>query len=303
MDLSIILVNWNTRDLLAQCLDSVYANPPSNRFEVLVVDNASTDGSAAVVRQRYPSAHLLESETNVGFAAGNNLALRVATGKYLLMLNPDTQVRPRAFDALKVFMDSAPHAGAAGARLLGPDGTQQPACRPAPTLLREACDLFQVDRLYPVSQYRTKAWDLSQPHRVDVVQGTCMLLRRKAVESVGLLDEGYFMYSEEVDLCHRLRQHGWQIWWVPRAVVVHYGAQSTQQARAKMFLHLYRSKVRFFRKHYGAATARAYKVLLASGALARMPGYLLGRVPGRAARRRFEKAELYHRLLANLPSL
>jgi GT2 family glycosyltransferase len=148
-----------------------------------------------------------------------------------------------------------------------------------------------------------RGWDLAQPHEVDVVQGTCLLLRRRAVEAVGFLDEGYFMYSEEVDLCHRLRQSGWRVWWVPKAVVLHYGGCSTRQVRAEMFVHLYRSKVRFFRKNHGAAIARGYKGLLALAALTRIPFYMLRWLPGQVGRARVEKARLYGQLLAVLPAL
>jgi GT2 family glycosyltransferase len=268
MDLSILIVNWNTRDFLAQCLASVYAHPPSGSFEVIVVDNASADGSAAMVRQCFCETTLIENGQNPGFAAANNQSIALSRGRYLLLLNPDTIVFPGALSALITFMDQNPAVGAAGSLLLNPDGSLQPSCHPEPTLMRELWRLFHLDRLKPYALYPMETWPADQPRAVDTIQGAALIIRRSVVDAVGLLDDRYFMFSEEVDWCVRIRRAGWPIYWVPQSRVVHFGGQSTGQVASAMFVQLYRGKLQYFRKHYGAIHGLLYKgeLLLASAA-------------------------------------
>ena len=267
MKVSIVIVNWNTRTLLADCLTSIYGNPPTGAFEVLVVDNASTDGSVALVRHQFPLATLIVNEANVGFAAANNVGIRESKGEYILLLNSDTRVLPGALDELVKFLENHLGAGAAGSRLLNPDGSLQHSCSPLPTLVSEGMHLFHLD-------YRRRRamrdWDVNRPRQVDVLLGACLLVRREALEHVGVLDEGYFMYSEEVDFCRRLQEAAWTLHWVPQSQIVHYGGQSTRQLATAMFLRLYASKLRYFRKHDGAATGRVYKAILLAGAVFRL---------------------------------
>ncbi|MBN1139088.1 MAG: glycosyltransferase family 2 protein [Anaerolineae bacterium] len=268
--LSIVIVSWNTCELLSRCLASIETHPPASPYEVIVVDNASADGSARMVREGFPWVRLIENDENVGFARANNQGIRGSAGRFTLLLNPDTEVRDGALEILVNFLENHPRTGAAGARLLNPDGTLQPSCHPAPTLAREFWRLFHLDAIYPHARYPMHRWGQDRPRQVEVLQGACLLLRREALEQVGLLDEDYFMYTEEVDLCHRLRRGGWHLYWVPQAQVVHHGGQSTRQAAGEMFLHLYRSKVLFFRKHHGPPAARLYKLLLLAASLARL---------------------------------
>ena len=270
MDLSIIIVSWNTVDLLAQCLASIYAYPPSCLFEVLVVDNASTDASLQMVREQFPQVELIENKINVGFAGANNQAIRQCSGRYLLLLNPDTEVKPQTFDVLVCFMETQAQVGAVGARTLNSDGTLQTSCYPAPTLLREFWRLFHLDVLWAYGSYDMANWCLDHSREVDVLLGACLLLRRTALDGVGLLDENYFIYSEEVDLCYRLQKGGWHLYWIPQAQVVHYGGQSTQQVATEMFIRLYQGKLIFIRKHHGWLAGRVYKLILLIIALARL---------------------------------
>lgn len=319
MELSIVIVNWNTRDLLAQCLESIISSQISVArhkaadltaddwlltTEVFVVDNASTDGSAQMVRERFPWVRLIENRENVGFGRANNQAIQESTGCYALLLNPDTEVHPGALETLVRFMDGSPEAGAAGAHLLNPDGTLQPWCYPAPTLSRELWRLFRLDAIWPYACYDMAGWDLDAPREVDMVPGSCLMLRREALDQVGVLDEDYFIYSEEVDLCHRLRGHGWEIYWVPQAVVMHYGGQSTQQVAAEMFLRLYQGKVLYFRKHHGWLAAQLYKLILLAAALARLlliPLAWLQRPPRR--QQHLTLAGYYWQLVRILPEI
>ena len=304
LELSIIIVNWNTRDLLAGCLQSVYDTLHGSDFEVFVVDNASTDDSAAMVRERFPAVRLIKNQNNIGFAGANNQAIQKSRGRYVLLLNPDTEVKSRALEMLRSFMEDHPQIGAAGARLLNPDGTLQPSCYPAPTLSRELWRLFHLDALWPYARYDMGDWDLDTPREVDMVKGACVMLRREAMDEVGLLDGDYFMYSEEMDLCYRLRKHDWKVYWAPQAVVTHYGGQSTQQVAGEMFLRLYQSKILYFRKHYGSQAARAYKLILLAAATVRLMVSPLAWLEGPDKRRKhLTLASHYWRLVKALPWL
>jgi GT2 family glycosyltransferase len=307
MNLSIIIVSWNTQLLLAQCLASIQsATHPKTLadLEIFVVDNASSDGSADMVRQHFPSVRLIESPENLGFARGNNLAIRQSTGRYVLLLNPDTELLPGALEGLLEFMETRPDAGAAGSCLLNPDGTLQYSCSPAPTLMREFWRLLHLDALYPYGSYWMNTWSSSAPREVDNVQGASLIVRRSILDQIGVLDEGYFMYTEEVDLCYRIRQAGWHIFWVPSSHVTHYGGQSTQQVSAEMFLHLYRSKILYFRKHHGMLATAIYKLILMMTGLIRLLLSPLSRLEASSNRQQHEAlAHNYRQLLNTLPQM
>jgi N-acetylglucosaminyl-diphospho-decaprenol L-rhamnosyltransferase len=272
--LSIVIVSWNTRDLLAQCLQSVAAEVAADfateTVETFVVDNVSSDDTVAHLRTHFPWVRLLENQANLGFAAANNQALARCQGRYVLLLNPDTRLMPAALRELVNFLEQTPTAGAAGSRLLNPDSTLQLSCYPEPTLRRELWRLFHLDRLHPYALYPVQQWPTNQPRRVDTVQGAALLVRRTVLDQVGFLDPDYFMYTEEVDLCTRIRRAGWQIFWVPTSAVIHYGGQSTRQAAAAMFLRLYESKIHYFRKHHGRLAAQGYKGVLVAASLTRL---------------------------------
>jgi GT2 family glycosyltransferase len=307
MDLSIIIVNWNTCDLLAQCLESVLDEMhrlPGLEIETLVVDNASTDHSISMLQEQFPWVRLIENQENVGFAAANNQAIQQSTGRYVLLLNPDTEVEPGALAALISFLDTHPQAGATGAQLLNPDGTLQTSCYPFPTLTGELWRLLHLDALCPFGVYHMADWDMGLPREVEVIQGAALMLRREALDQVGFLDDQYFMYTEEVDLCYRLKKGGWSLYWVPQAKVVHYGGQSTNQVAAKMFLCLYESKLIFMRKHYGWLATQSYKLILFVTSLARLslsPLAWLETSPQR--KRHLTLTNHYYRLLKALPRM
>lgn len=268
--ISIIIVSWNTARLLENCLDSVLANPPTSPFEIWVIDNASTDHSPRMVSQKFPQAHLIENRENLGFARANNQAIQRCAGKYILLLNPDTLVKPGALQALVDFLDKTPEAGAAGARILNPDGSLQISSWPRPTLSRELWRLFHLDSLSPYAEYSLTRWETKQAQEVDLLLGACLLLRKDILDQVGFLDEDYFIYSEEIDLCFRMQRAGWRLFWVPQSEVVHFGGQSTQQAPTEMFLNLYHGKIKYFRKHHGWLAVQIYKWILTIAALSRL---------------------------------
>jgi N-acetylglucosaminyl-diphospho-decaprenol L-rhamnosyltransferase len=301
MNLSILIVNWNTRALLAQCLDSIYTYPPTCPFEVWVVDNASSDGSLSMLRERFPQVRLIANHENLGFAAANNQAIRQSAGRYVLLLNPDTELNPSALQHLVEFMDSHPEAGAVGARLLNPDGSLQVTCYPTPTVWREFFRLFYLDFLHPKSTYRMECWNTDLPRRVDTIQGACLLLRKPALDQVGLLDQDFFMYSEDIDLCIRLGQAGWQLYWLPQAEVLHYGGQSSKQVPEAMFLHLYQAKLACIRKHHGRLAALAYRMVLLPASLPRLALIPLSRLESHPRRQQHNNLRRnYQRLFLNL---
>jgi hypothetical protein len=300
MDLSIVIVSWNIRELLAGCLESVYHTACGFEFEVFVVDNGSTDGSATMVRTRFPRAYLIENQENVGFARANNQAIQKSLGRYILLLNSDTEVYHRALETMVHFMEEHPRAGGCGPRLLNADGSLQASCHPMLTPEREFWRLLFLEYLWRQATYDQEGWNWEMPRRVEVIKGACVLLRRAALAQVGLLDEGYFMYTEEMDLCHRLAQTEWELWWVPRAVVKHYGGACSGQVAEAMYLQLYRSKVQFYRKFGGTRRANRFKRLLCLAYAPRLGMAALAAPfsPSLAAR-----AHTYRRLLAELPKM
>jgi GT2 family glycosyltransferase len=304
MKLSVVIVNWNTGDLIRRCVESVYADLPAGETEVFVVDSASTDGSTLALQARFPGANYIYSPQNIGFGPSNNLALRRATGEYLLLLNPDTLVHPGAIRALLNFMEQNPQVGAAAARLLNPDGSLQYSCSPEPTLKGELLRLFHLGGVRPDGYYPMETWDLAVPRPVEVILGACMLVRKSVLDQAGLFDEQFFMYNEETDLCRRIRQAGWQIFWVPQAQVTHYGGQSTRQMAAEMFVQLYRAKITYFRKYHNPITVGLYKLVLF---LTSLPRLALAPVASLEPAGKGEKhraiAANYQRLLKALPGL
>jgi GT2 family glycosyltransferase len=308
--LSIIIVNWNTCEMLASCLQSVQESlarfplAAGAAAEILVVDNASRDGSAAMLQARFPDVRLIHNRFNVGFACANNKAIVQSQGEYILLLNPDTVVHDDGLAQLVQFLDAHPQAGVAGSRLLNPDGSLQVSCAPFPTLSRELWRMLHLDRLSAYGVCAMHRWSLEQPRQVDAVQGASLLVRRALLDQVGLLDEEYFMYTEEIDLCYRIHRAGWQIYWVPASRVTHYGGQSTRLVASDMFLHLYLSKVQYVRKHHGAASANLYKVVLAGSGLLRLLVSPLAWLQRPAVRRgKWRLARNYGRLLLTLPQM
>jgi GT2 family glycosyltransferase len=304
MVLSIVIVSWNTRGLLQSCLSSIYENSFTGESEVWVVDNASDDDSVQMIKDQFPQVHIIENQQNVGFAHGNNQAIRKSIGKYVMLLNPDTEIKPGALDSLVGFLEENPQAGAAGAKLISPNGGLQYSCHPDLTLSRELWRLFHLDKLHTYGTYNMQQWDMTTPRQVDVLQGAALVLRNEALKQVGLLDEDFFMYTEEVDLCYRLRKAGWTLHWVPDAEVLHYGGQSTKLVAEKMFLTLYESRLKFFRKHHGLPAARGYKIVLTAAALTRVglvPFSLL--ISPSTRDRNRQLASRYSRLLAALPKM
>ncbi len=267
MDLSIVIVNWNVRDLLKRCLDSIFHLPPSNfRLEVIVVDNASSDGSAAMVEKEFPQVRLIANRENVGFTVGNNQGIAVSRGRYVLLLNPDTEVVGDALATMVEYMDEHPQVGALGPQLLNPDGSIQSSRRRFPTLTTAFLESTIMQQWFPHNRVAGRYYIADRPddevQEVDWVTGACLLARREAIEQVGPLDEGFFMYSEELDWCRRAQERGWKIIYLSTAKVVHHGGQSSEQVKSFQHIQFQRSKIRYFRKHHGPWQAEALRLFI-----------------------------------------
>ncbi len=256
---AVIIVSWNVRELLDRCLASLRAEVArtSAAVRVWVVDNASEDGSAAMVRSRHPWVEVVASTVNMGYVRANNLVLRrlLAEGSadYVWLLNPDTEVRAGALERLLGFLTGRRRAGLAGPRLLNPDGSLQPSAFRFPCLLQPMFDLGMLPARFYESRwngrYPATAYARGLPFRVDHPLGAAMMVRMEAVQQVGVLDEGFFMYCEEIDWAWRMRRRGWEVWLIPQAQVVHYGGASTGQVRPQMTARLWTSRARLYRKH------------------------------------------------------
>ena len=265
LDLGIIVLNWNTRDLLRDCLRSVYAARGQLTFQVCVVDNASCDGSAAMVRAEFPQALVIESPHNGGYAAGNNLGLQALNfgfgrsegARYALLLNPDTVVPPTALADMLAYMDSHPHCGAAGPRLVLPNGELDLACRRSLALDAFIYRMLGLSRLFPRSrrfgQYNLTYLSPDVETEVGAVVGAFMMVRRESICQVGLLDEAYFMYGEDLDWAAAIHKAGWEVRYNPGVIVLHIKrAASRQSHRAQIAFH--EAMLYFYRKHYAAST-------------------------------------------------
>ncbi len=265
MDLAVITVSYNTRELLADCLHSALAGLEHSGLDgkVWVVDNASTDGSAEMVRQRYPDVTLVAHDENLGFAAGNNLALQAmgfgseASPRHILFLNPDTRVVGDALGTLVRFLDGTESTGAAGARLVHGDGSFQHSAFAFPGLAQIFFDFFSLHHRLLDSRlngrYPRRLYDAGRPFPVDHPLGAALMVRGDTLAQVGSFDERYFMYCEEIDLCRRIKNAGWEIYCVPAAEIVHLVGQSTRQFRDTMFVALWRSRFLMFENHESAA--------------------------------------------------
>ena len=258
---SVIIVNWNTRQLLGQCLDTLCENMNGLDYDVWVVDNASSDDSVPFLRSHHPWVHVVESDRNLGFAGANNLAMHLSSGRYMLLLNSDAFVTPDAVTSLVRCADADVQSGIVGACLLNPDGTFQASHTPFPSLGREWLILTGLGRKLFGEHYPSRGpEDGIGRQRVDYVEGACLLVRRTAFEQVGGMDEGYFMYAEEVDWCFSMKAAGWQVWYEPAAKVTHIGGASSTGRRTRREADLYRSRIRFFRKHKGDLAANILKM-------------------------------------------
>lgn len=254
MTLSVVIVNYNVKYYLEQCLEAVHRASQRLQVEVFVVDNLSTDGSIPYLRERFPEVTFVENKENVGFARANNQAIRMSSGKYVLLLNPDTIVTEHTFSDFIHFMDSHPEAGGAGAYMLRTDGTFAPESRRAlPTPFVAFCKMSGLASLFPQSRvfgrYYMRYLDENEANEIEIISGACMLLRREALDRVGLLDEDFFMYGEDIDLSYRILKGGYKNYFLPTRML-HYKGESTEKSSYRYTYTFYQAMRLFFHKHY-----------------------------------------------------
>jgi len=268
IDLSVIIVSWNVKALLERCLSSLLRCHGQDvpQCEIIVVDNASTDGSPDMVRKCFPAVKLIASHLNLGFARGNNVGIAASSRRYMMLLNPDTEVIGNALSTMVAYMDSYLDVGALGPRLLFPDGHIQSSRRRFPTLATAFLESTTLQQWFPknrvLSRYYSADRGDDEEQDVDWVIGACLLIRRQAWEQVGPLDETFFMYSEELDWCRRLKTAGWRVVYIPSATVVHHEGQSSIQVVPARHIYFQSSKVLYFRKHHGVLAGETLRLFL-----------------------------------------
>ncbi|MGZ6206024.1 MAG: glycosyltransferase family 2 protein [Syntrophales bacterium] len=246
MDISIIIVNWNTRDLLQNCLESIYKTISDISYEIICVDNASTDGSVSMLQEKYPQVRLIQNEENRGFGAANNQAMRIMKGRYALLLNSDAVLTDNAVRELFAFMEARSDAAMACGQLLNADGSKQNSVAGFPNLLSLLTNTSLLEYLFP-KRYPSKRYNHDKPIEVDSCIGACLLARKKAIEEVGMFDERYFFFFEETDWAYQMRSAGWSIFHVPTALIYHLQGRSIgKDIRSR--IEFYRSRYQFFRK-------------------------------------------------------
>ena len=276
-DLAVVIVSWNVRNLLAACLRSLFADVERSgiKAQVWVVDNASADGTPEMVAEAFPTVHLVTSDKNLGFAAGNNVALREISNlksqipQYIWLLNPDTEVQPGTTAALLSTLEADPKIGVAGAKLLYADGSLQHSAFRFPGLVQLIFEFYPLpSRFYDTplnGRYSRRLYERVSPFTIDHPLGASMVVRAETVAQVGLMDEGYRMYCEEIDWCWRMRRAGWRAFCVPTARVIHHAGQSTAQAPIPSFVNLWVSRARLYARHHGPLAWQLAKMLVRAG--------------------------------------
>ncbi|MEK6797432.1 MAG: glycosyltransferase family 2 protein [Planctomycetota bacterium] len=275
MDVSIVIVSWNTRDVLRDCLRSLHERAGDAALETIVVDNHSADGSAEMIAAEFPAVRLIRNDDNRGFAAANNQGIAVAHGRYVLLLNSDTLIHDAAIEKAVEFADAHPDAGIVGCQTRGRRGNLQYNCYLFPSLLNVALSLTRLQQLFWSHRFFNRArfgwWDYQSEREVDAVAGCFMLARREAIQQVGPMSEEYFMYSEDTDWCLRMRRAGWKTMYTPKAVITHLGRCSSSQAPMDMHLLERRSLLMFLERKSGRATRAAANLMFCIASLLRVP--------------------------------
>ncbi|OAS20511.1 glycosyltransferase family 2 protein [Paenibacillus oryzisoli] len=255
MDLSIIIVNYKTKNLTLACIESVFSSITSYNYEIILIDNASNDGTIQSVNEQYPEVVTIANKENVGFSRANNQGIRIAKGRYVLLLNSDTIVQQDTIQTMLHFMDENPIVGASGCKIVLPDGTLDKACkRGFPTPSASFYYAFGFAKLFPrirrFNQYQLGYLDPDQQYPIDSLVGAFMLVRRETIEHVGMLDEEFFMYGEDIDWCYRIKEAGWVNYYYPRTQIVHHKGASSRRKPYKIIYEFHRAMILFHNKHY-----------------------------------------------------
>lgn len=265
MTVSVVIVSWNARNYLLECLESLTPAVCSYPMEVIVVDNASNDGSPEMVEARFPHVRLIRNSENLGFAKANNIGIGEAHGRYVALVNSDVHILPSCITRLVDFCETAAHVGIVGPRIQGGTGALQRSCRGFPGVWNMLCRALMLDAAFSGSRwcngYLMRHWPHDDCRDVDILSGCFWLVRRSALDEVGLLDEGFFMYGEDMDWCKRFRKSGWRVVFNPRAEAIHYGGGSSANAPIRFFVEKQRADLRYWQKHHSRMAVAAYLVI------------------------------------------
>lgn len=289
IDVSICIVNWNTKAYLRKCLQTILVRTQGVRYEVIVVDNASEDGSAEMVANEFPQCILVKSPQNLGFGRGNNEGLKYASGDYILYLNPDTELHTNAIRGMFLFLDEATEFGAVGCKLLSKDGQIQFICaRAFPTAWNQFCLLTMLYKIFPRSPLFSTVemgyWDHVAPREVPCLSGACLMVRKAIIDTLGGFDANFFMYAEDVDLCYRIRNAYWRLYYLADEEIYHHEGAGSDKRPEKHFASLMQreSNYIFFRKHHGHLKAFQFRAAVGAGSIIRiLMLFILLVLPGR----------------------
>jgi GT2 family glycosyltransferase len=277
--LSIVIVTWNAKKFVDECLESLRTYSQRADVETFVVDNASTDGTPELVSACYPEVTLIRNPDNSGFARGNNIGIARSSGKFVALINSDVRVLPGCIDKMIAYMESQPRVGLLGPRMLGASGQAGRSYMRAPTLWRYFCRAMALDYVFPNSQafggYMMPYFKRDRIAEVDVLNGWFWMTRREALDQVGLLDEAFFMYGEDIDWCKRFRDAGWGVVYFPEAESIHYGGASSSKAPLRFYVEMQRANLQYWKKHFSRASQLAYLAILFIHLSVRVAGYAL----------------------------
>jgi GT2 family glycosyltransferase len=277
-DVSVIIVNWNTKDLLLACIRSILTNTNEVELEIIVVDNASSDGSQEALRQTFPDVKLIQNTDNLGFAKANNIGIRASTGAYICLVNSDVEVKSGCIDRMIEYMSDHADIGIMGPKINYPDGRLQPSCKRLPSLWRYMCEALGLNSIFKKSEFFSNHDMAYFSHDttcyVDCLIGAFWLVRRSSLNMVGLLDENFFFYSEDTDWCKRFRDHNFKAVFFADAEIVHYHGGSSSRNVSKYYIQLRRANLQFWKKHHGSLSLACLKCIMILQQIRRIGLYL-----------------------------
>ena len=279
MDISFIIVNWNAIKYLSQCIASIVENSQSFSYEIIVVDNASSDGSPDIIKNQFPDIKVICNGSNLGFAKANNIGIRQSQGDFLCLVNSDVVVLKDSVDKLLAYIKSQPTIGMVGPQIIGIKGEIQRSCMEHPTLSNMFARAIAFNSVFPKSKllgnYLMTDWEHDSLRRVDIINGCFWLIRKKALDKVGLLDEQFFMYGEDMDWCKRFWNNHWEISFYPDVKVIHYGGASSANAPVRFYIEMHKANLKYWEKHHGAFSLYIFRCILLLHQFIRLFGYLI----------------------------
>jgi GT2 family glycosyltransferase len=305
IELSVIIVSWNCRNHLHECLMSLRENL-QDPADIIVVDNASTDGTVEMLERHFPEVRVIQNQHNLGFAKANNIGISASRGRYLALINPDVKLLSGCLESALATVKAQPSIGVLGPAMIGRDGTIRRSGMRFPTLWNCVCDALMLHRLFgrrPIVGGQSMAdFDWTTTRDVEVLNGWFWLIRRSALSEVGLLDERFFMYGEDMDWCKRFYDSGWRIVFAPEAAAIHYGGGSAEQAPMRFYLEMQKANLQYWTKHHNRITRPLYVSVLFFHHLVRLVGYRWRHVTGRDDAEARTKVALYAACLKQLLS-